>query len=85
MDDLKTNNEKVFYKDVTDDGKTVTVVTRWMDESLWELSIHGNHGQFTTWTEWFSSSDTAMGVGMSAILKEGIQTFYSDPEFDYLY
>ena len=77
--------EEIFYKAVTENGKTVTIVARLIDidESLWELSIQGKGTQNTTWTEWFSSSKEAMEVGMRAILKEGINEFYSNAEFEY--
>lgn len=105
MDD-KTKTE--FTKEVIDNGKTVTVITRVIkcdfDEmlqlgfvelkdipkdplkealgcELWELSIEGKTGEFTTWSEWFLTSKLAMEAGMAAILNEGIDEFYNKPCF----
>ncbi len=72
---------KCFSKDVTEDGKTVTVYAREIEDFGWELVIIGKDCHATTWTEWFSTSDEAMKAGLSAILFEGIDEFYSSPEF----
>lgn len=85
MDDLRKDGEEVIYKDIIEDDKIVTIIVRLIDadEKLWELSIQGKGNQLTTWAVWFSSSEEAMGEGMSAILKEGVNEFYSNPEFEY--
>lgn len=85
MDDRAEINEKIVSKSVTENGKTVRVMVRLIEaeEELWELSIEGKRNQLATWTEWFPSSKVAMEVGLSAILKEGIDEFYCDSEFKY--
>ena len=91
MDDLQTdnnlqkdNNEKNIFQDVTDDGKTVTIYVRQMDNCMWELNLIGKANQNTSWSTWFPSATDAMQAGQIAILKEGIDEFYSIPEFSYL-
>lgn len=76
--------EECVVKDIVKDGKKVTVIATLIEESSWELSINGKHGQFTTWAEFFVSSNAALATGYAAILKEGIDEFYSSPEFSYL-
>ena len=76
--------EECVVKDIVKDGKKVTVIATFIEENSWELSINGKHGQFTTWTEFFVSSNAALAAGYAAILKEGIDEFYSSPEFSYL-
>lgn len=84
MDNSKKTNNECFSKDVTENGKTVTVYVSPINEGEWELSLIGKANQCTSWSEWFTSSDEAMNAGMSAILKEGIDAFYTIPEFSYL-
>lgn len=81
MDDKTKETE--FFKSITYHGATVTIIVCLMDENQWQLSIEGRAGQFTTWTDWYASSDIAMQRGMAAIVEEGIEEFYSRPEFDY--
>jgi hypothetical protein len=83
MDDRTEIGDTAIFKSVTEHGKTVTVTVYPIEneDNLWELSIEGKGNQFTTWTEWFTSVEDAMNAGLSAILKEGIDEFYSDPEF----
>ena len=82
MDD---RNEVAIYKDVTDGEKTITIIAESIGDASneWVLSIQGKGNQFTTWTEFFSSSEDAMKEGMAAVLKEGVSEFYSDPDFDW--
>ncbi len=84
MDDRGCTNKEAIFKDVTDNGKTITIVVNPVEEGLWELSIQGKGNQLTTWTDWFSSSEEAMSEGMSAVLQEGTEEFYSNPDFDYM-
>jgi hypothetical protein len=83
MEDRTGTSKTTVSKSVLESGKTVTVTVRLIEpeEEYWELSIEGKANQLTTWTEWFASADEAMEVGLSAILKEGIDEFYSDPEY----
>lgn len=84
MDDSNRINNRCFSKDVTEDGKTVTVYVSLINDCEWELSVIGKANQGTSWLEWFPTSEDAMNAGLAAILKEGIDEFYSDPEFSYL-
>ena len=84
MDKLDEANNAWFSKDVTQDGKTVTVYVRLINDCEWELSLIGKANQGTIWSEWFPTSEDAMNEGLSAILKEGIDEFYTDPDFSYL-
>jgi len=83
MEDLNNANDEIISKDITEKGKTVTVIARPICDDFWELSIRGKGSQFTTWTEWFASPEEAISEGLSAILKEGLQEFYSNPDFEY--
>ena len=83
MEDRGKLNEEVLTKEITEDGKRVTIIVRSIDDESWELSIQGKGSQSTTWTDWFSSPQEAMNAGMSAILKEGLLEFYSCPDFEY--
>ena len=83
MDDQKDIEEDVVSKDVTENGKTVTIIARLKTDELWELSIHGKENQFTTWTDWYPTSEEAIEAGMLAILTEGLTEFYSNSDFEY--
>ena len=84
MNDSFETDDTCFSKDVTQDGKTVTVYVRPIGDHEWELILIGKPNQSTTWSEWFPTSEDAMNAGLSAIALEGIDEFYSDPEFSYL-
>ena len=84
MDELNSVDTKCFSRDVVEGSKTVTVYVRLLDDCGWELAIIGKANQMTSWTQWFPSASEAMSEGLSAILKEGIDEFYSRPEFSYL-
>lgn len=84
MDDYNEISKQCFTKDVTEEGKTVTIYVRSIDIGEWELSLIGKSNQSTTWSEWFPTVKEAMDEGLSAIRKEGIDEFYSNPEFAYL-
>lgn len=81
MDDLNGSGSKCFSKDITDGNKIVTIYVSCCDEFGWELSIIGKSSHMTTWTDWFASSEDAIQHGMDAILREGIEEFYSNLEF----
>ena len=85
MDDRTGIGETTISKSVMESGKTVTITVRLIEaeEGFWELSIEGKGNQFVTWTARFASAEVAMDVGLSAILKEGIDEFYSAPEFEH--
>ena len=83
MDDLNSNNGVCFSKDITEQGKTVTVYVRLITGCGWELNIIGKANQVTTWSEWFTTAIEAMDEGLAAILREGIDEFYSNPVFAY--
>jgi hypothetical protein len=68
-------------REVTMDGKTVTIEVESSPAGGWLLRIVGSHGQISEWTELFMSSDEAMATGLSAIRFEGIDDFYDDPVF----
>lgn len=78
------NKEESFSRDVTENGKTVTVHVSMIDDCEWELTLIGKANQSTTWSEWFTSSEEAMNAGLAAITREGIDEFYTIPEFSYL-
>lgn len=84
MDDKKSITMQQFTKEIIDGDKMVTIIVQEMDVDRWELSIRGKKAQATTWTEWFTTSQEAMEAGKAIILKEGIDEFYSDSEFEYL-
>ena len=84
MNELNESSNACFSKDVTENGKTVTVYVSLIDDGEWELSIIGKAHQSTTWSEWFSTSEDAMKAGLSAIMTEGINEFHAPPEFSYL-
>ncbi len=84
MDAFNKPPVKCFSKDVTEGGKTVTVYARLIEDFGWELVIIGKNCHATTWTEWFSTSDEAMKAGLSAILFEGIDEFYTNQELAFL-
>ena len=68
-------------RDVTMDGKTVTIEVECSEAGGWLLRIVGSHGQISEWTELFMSSGEAMTTGLSALKYEGIDDFYDDPVF----
>jgi hypothetical protein len=68
-------------RDVTMDGKTVTIEVECSEAGGWLLRIVGSHGQISEWTELFMSSGEAMTIGLSALKYEGIDDFYDDPVF----
>ena len=81
MEDFKT---KCVVKDIVKDGKKVTVIATFEEENCWGLRIKGTQGYSSIWTEFFASSNEALAAGYAAILKEGIDEFYSSKEFSYL-
>jgi len=72
-------------REVTMDGKTVTIEVECSAARGWQLRIVGSHGQISEWTELFASSGEAMATGLLAIQYEGIDDFYDDPVFSNLY
>jgi hypothetical protein len=78
-----TNSENLAteVREVTMDGKTVTIEVESSSAGGWLLRIVGSHGQISEWTELFMSSSEAMATGLSAIRCEGIDDFYDDPVF----
>jgi hypothetical protein len=68
-------------REVTMDGKTVTIEVECSAAGGWLLRIVGSHGQISEWTELFMSSGEAMATGLCAIKYEGIDDFYDDPIF----
>ena len=84
MDDSNRTSNRCFSKDVTENGKTVTVYVSLINDCEWELSLIGKANQSTCWLEWFPTSEDATNAGLTAILREGIDECYSDPEFSYL-
>lgn len=68
-------------REVTMDGKTVTIEVESSAGGGWLLRIVGSHGQISEWTQLFMSSGEAMATGLSAIKYEGIDDFYDDPVF----
>jgi hypothetical protein len=68
-------------REVTMDGKTVTIEVECSTAGGWLLRIVGSHGQISEWTELFTSSGEAMAIGLLAIKYEGIDDFYDDPVF----
>jgi hypothetical protein len=48
--------------------------------SEWRLAIRGKNNQFTNWTDFFSTSESAIKTGLAAIKKEGLTQFYSSPD-----
>ena len=81
MDD--SNNEYI-EKEVIEVTRKVVIIVTLIEQGCWQLNIRGKHGQLTTWTEYFASSGAAFSAGYNAILKEGINEFYSNEEFLYL-
>ena len=84
MDDYDKTEDGGFYKDIIEDGKLITIfVTPKTDEkSEWELVIEGKEGHFSVWSEFFNSAQEGMNTGLSAVLNEGFEEFYSDIEFE---
>lgn len=81
MEELSENRKPCFSKDVTENGKTVTVFAKLIEDSVWELNILGKDHYMSVWAEWFSSPDEAIKVGLAAILEEGVDAFYRSAEF----
>ena len=78
MDNLIYIDGSMVLKEINIDGKTVTLMTRLIDAN-WELVIQGQGNKFTTWTDWFTSSEEAIHVGVNAVLKNGIDKYYYNP------
>lgn len=76
--------EVLVSRDVSQDGKTVTIEAKFSEPDGWILRVIGVHGQVSEWTELFASSSEAMTTALSAIRYEGIDDFYDDPVFHYL-
>lgn len=83
MEDLIRTHAQALSKEVTEGGKTVTIVVDCMGKNLWQLSIHGKNNHFTTWSDWFPTANEAMNRGLAAILSEGIDEFYSYKELSF--
>ncbi len=84
MEEANITNEECVYKEIIEGGKAVVIQAAFVEENMWELKIVGKRSQTTTWTDFFSTSEEAIEAGMTAILAEGIDAFYSNPEFSYL-
>lgn len=84
MDDLTKHEDGAITKEVTKNGKTVTVLAEEVEESTWSLSIFGKHDQASTWHELFPSAEAAINEGLHAIETEGIDEFYSSEFFAYM-
>ena len=84
MDDYDKTKDGGFYKDITEDGKLISIfVTPKNDKKTeWELVIEGKEGHFSVWDKYFNTVEEAMNAGLSAVLNEGFKEFYSDIEFE---
>lgn len=78
MDNTIYIDSSMVLKELRKDGKAVTLMTRKIDDS-WELVIQGRGNKFTTWTDWFNSAEEALHVGVNAVLKDGIDAYYTNP------
>jgi len=78
------SSEGVVLKDLTQSGKTITIIAEPMDDdcSEWRLAIKGKNNHYTNWTVFFSTSDSAINAGVAAVKREGIAEFYSGPNFN---
>ncbi|MDO9316782.1 MAG: hypothetical protein Q7V56_01105 [Gammaproteobacteria bacterium] len=77
--------DNLISKEVTQDGMTVRVEAELAGAGAWVLRVIGRRGQVSQWTEFFSSSAEALTTGLTAIRYEGIEDFYDDPVFRYLW
>ena len=84
MDENQDADKAQFAKEIINGDKVVTIVVQEIDDGMWELSILGKNNQATTWNEWFDTSQKAMDAGQMIILEEGIDEFYSSPDFEYI-
>lgn len=84
MDNTIYIDSSMVLKELSKDGKTVTLMTRQIDNN-WELVIQGQGNKFTTWTDWFPSAEEALHVGVNAVLRRGIDEYYSNPETEVEY
>lgn len=84
MDNTIYIDSSMVLKELSKDGKTVTLMTRRIDEN-WELVIQGQGNKFTAWTDWFTSAEEALHVGVNAVLREGIEKYYSNPAIEIEY
>ena len=84
MDNAIYIDSSMVLKELSKDGKTVTLMTRRVDE-YWDLVIQGEENKFTTWTDWFPSAEEALHVGVNAVLRDGIDQYYSNPAMEVEY
>lgn len=77
--------DNLVSKEVSQDGMTVRVEAERAGAGAWVLRVVGRRGQVSQWTEFFGSSTEALMTGLTAIRYEGIEDFYDDPVFRYLY
>lgn len=84
MEGLIKFSDKYYTKNVVENEKVLTVSARLIDDDSWELSIIGKNSQACTWTDWYASPQEAISAGLSAILDEGVDQFYANPDFSYI-
>ena len=75
----------LFTKEVEQDGKKVRIEVQASESGKWLLRIVGKRGQLTEWTELYTTPLEAFSIALGAIKYEGIDEFYDDPVFAYLY
>ena len=84
MEDIDSTDTDQLSKIVTQDNRSVLVEVTHFGSKGWQLTIVGEKGYFSNWTEFFPSAQEALQEGLSAIEKEGIDEFISNDEFAYL-
>lgn len=81
MGHLSNSEQQTISKEFREGDKLIVATAVEEEEGQWELKIHGQNGQATTWSEYFSTAEDALKEADSAILQEGFDEFYSIKEF----
>lgn len=66
-------------KEVTRDGKSVTICATREIGFGWSLMVAGTNGYCNHWTDFFHTSEKAIDEALKAIDEEGIDEFYQSP------